>query len=549
MLVTILLWILIFFESAAFGQALFSRFIDPITGTRITKQLSTEKVLLGFVALITINSYIAIFFPLSQSTSILILIVSLALFLSNRPTISLSKPKPITILLYATILLFTLETATRRAINPDTNLYHAQAIHWIEQYPAIFGVGNIHGRLAFNSVWFIANAFYSFDFLFGQSLHLVSGAFFLFFTIILITTTAAAKKDSRQQAITALLLLFAVFQYLAADISSPGSDTPAVLSIWLLLFFLFKFKDHKNGINLHGILITALAAFAITIKLSAVMIILFPLIILLNALIQKQFKAAAIYAAILAFILTPYLVRNIIQSGYLIYPFPSIDIFNFAWKVPIDRVIEERNAILVWGRLPRSGLQETLAMPFWVWIPKWFAGLTTGRKLITVLALSGPFFLLLNYRVFKTNRRDRLVHGVFIVGSVFWLLTTPDIRFGYGFLIPTIILNFLPLLCWVDERANLRKLDLIQIGRLVLLIYILMTFARSFEGRTFASRLLLPRDYDNVKTESCTLGSIQMRCSVEYNACSYHDFPCVPQPKNWVRSFSDDILDGFYGDK
>src|SRR5688500_16524798 len=40
----------------------------------------------------------------------------------------------------------------------DTGFYHAQAVRWINEYPAVPGLANLHGRLAFNSSWFVWGA-------------------------------------------------------------------------------------------------------------------------------------------------------------------------------------------------------------------------------------------------------------------------------------------------------------------------------------------------------------------------------------------------------
>lgn len=50
------------------------------------------------------------------------------------------------------LVFFTvLENSTHISANPDTGIYHAQAIRWIETYPAVAGLGNLHSHLAFNS--------------------------------------------------------------------------------------------------------------------------------------------------------------------------------------------------------------------------------------------------------------------------------------------------------------------------------------------------------------------------------------------------------------
>jgi L-asparaginase II len=58
-----------------------------------------------------------------------------------------------------------------------------------------------------------------------------------------------------------------------------------------------------------------------------------------------------ILLALSAFILLPWLIRNIILSGYLIFPFEKIDIFAFDWKIPLHRVEGISKGILGFARL------------------------------------------------------------------------------------------------------------------------------------------------------------------------------------------------------
>ncbi len=48
-------------------------------------------------------------------------------------------------------LLFAYGTS-RGIIHYDTGLYHAQSIRWIEEYGVVKGLGNLHCRLAYNSL-------------------------------------------------------------------------------------------------------------------------------------------------------------------------------------------------------------------------------------------------------------------------------------------------------------------------------------------------------------------------------------------------------------
>lgn len=547
MVISFLVWLLIALESAVFGNALYSLIQFPFCLPK-SIEISFQKMLLGFVSISTLASFLSLFFPLSSITSISTLLVTLVLFKLFPQRWRFQKPDAWLFSLAFLIFLFALETATRRPLNSDTNLYHAQAIHWIESYPAVFGLGNLHGRLAFNSVWFITNAFYSFSEIFGRSLHLVSGSYFVLFCLIMIDFIKYPKRqDGLKFAIAGSLLLLSAFQYLASDISSPSTDVPAALSVWLV--FLLTLSDNQNPSRFLPILLTALATFAVVIKLSALPILLIPAIYLFRAFTMREKQMGFLIIIVGVVIVTPFLIRNLILSGYLIYPFPSIDLFNFVWKVPIERAIEERDAILVWGRLPKIPIKDVLDMPIWVWFPKWFSGLTLARKGIVIFAALSPAFLGLNHFVFKATKRDSLVHGVFISGVYFWMLSTPDIRFGYSFVIPAIILNLIPFTFWVITQAKISRPAFEKILFGLLIIFIGFTFIRSIEFPTITQRWLFPRDYDRVKTQECQVDGVQIFCSVEYNACSYLDFPCVPQQKDWVRLLGNDLEDGFYGEK
>ncbi|QNP52660.1 hypothetical protein H9L05_02570 [Hymenobacter qilianensis] len=47
-----------------------------------------------------------------------------------------------------------LHQSTLAPANFDSGLYHFQTLKWLNEYPTVPGLGNLHGRLAFNSSWF-----------------------------------------------------------------------------------------------------------------------------------------------------------------------------------------------------------------------------------------------------------------------------------------------------------------------------------------------------------------------------------------------------------
>jgi len=314
---SILVYLLIAFESVLFGNML-AFFLQPQHRTK-SDLFSLPKSAFGFVAIVTLAAFLSIFIPLNVPAAIAILTIAGLFLFALKPSWSFSAPDKWVLALFILIVLFTLEVSTRRPLNSDTNLYHAQAIRWIETYPAVFGLGNLHGRLAFNSVWFIANASYSFSTLLGRSLHVVSGLYFLFFGAFALSWIKPSKN--LKLSIAATFLLLAGFQYLASDISSPGTDVPTALTVWLVFMLTLSEEDQKDP--LFTVVIAALSAFAVVIKLSSMMVLLIPAGYFFRSIITKDKRSAFTLAIVTLVILTPFLIRNVIESGYLIYPFPG----------------------------------------------------------------------------------------------------------------------------------------------------------------------------------------------------------------------------------
>ena len=69
------------------------------------------------------------------------------------------------------LLFIGLMIASQKPEAYDTALYHAQAIHWIEEYGCTKGLGNLHNRFAYNSSFLCLQALYSWASIVGQSLH------------------------------------------------------------------------------------------------------------------------------------------------------------------------------------------------------------------------------------------------------------------------------------------------------------------------------------------------------------------------------------------
>jgi hypothetical protein len=562
MIINIGIWLYMIVISYVYGSLLL-KLIQPIL--RIKKEVPVAAWLIaitGLVILTTIASFFSIFFKTGLLINLILLAGALlAVFSRSIPLPHWRRPSGgLALILLILAVVIVLENSTHRPANPDTNLYHAQAIHWIESYPAVPGLGNLHSRLAFNSVWLVTNALFSFSFLGIRSFHLAGGFLFL---ALLLYCWPGFESLLHGKISPAILLKSAfiplAFSLFGGEISSPGTDLPACLLIWLIV--ILWVENEEDAQPYRSFFIALFAVFAITIKLSALPVLLMPVIIAGLAVVRRQGWLLTLTVVCSTLVLMPFLIRNIIQSGYLVYPFPSIDLFSLDWKIPVARALDERQTILAWGRFPTLNAAEVMAMPFSQWFPLWLAKQTINRKIM--LTLAGLSVLEILPALKSQNLRTQVlpVWLVMAAGTWFWLFSAPDFRFGYGFLMPTILLALTPWLqkvfpsgyvgAAVSGPAShpiitaIRKAIFPRVAALIMLTFLGFTLSKSVELQSLTGRIILPADYDKVPTQPCDLANGTIRCARNYLSCGYDAFPCAPAPRPLVQLRGNNLAEGF----
>lgn len=517
-------------------------------------------VLAGMCVLIVAGQMLSLVMPLGSAAFLIVvaggLWIVVRFFQSRQSTLFPPKPLPtLGVILLGLIFISVLENSTHAATNPDTGIYHAQAIRWIETFPAVPGLGNLHTRFAYNSSWLVLNALFSLSFLGVQSFHLVPAALTL--TVAFDCTQGALDWLHGKGTFANILRAFflpLIFFVLGSQISSPGTDLPVILTLWLLLTaWLDTVQDQAKIDPMTGYIIFIAAISLVTIKLSAAPVLL--LAFWLGIINLRRPTVLLKLAAIAVVILLPWIARNVILSGYVIYPFPAVDIFNVDWKIPIEVAKGEVETIQAWGRDPGESVEAVMAKPFLTWLQLWFIEKTTNQKVILLAAASSAIILgagLLAVQRFKAKARlDTLpmVTGYAAVGAgaVYWLMSAPDIRFGYGLLLAMIGLAAVPWL-WLIELLPPSFGKIIRFGLILgLIAYQLFFFVRSFDAKTISSRLVLPADYPSLPSEPCALGEGQVWCAgaEAWTHCWYDPFPCIPQVNEGAEQRGPEWKDGF----
>ena len=348
-------------------------------------------------------------------------------------------------LLYAGLTLLFAYGSSRGYMHYDTGLYHAQAIRWIEEYGVVPGLANLHSRFGYNSASFALSAFFSETWLIGRPMHCVAG----FFALLCACKCAAGlmafwkRKKVRISdflSIGGLFYLIAVFR----EMVSPASDYFAMLVLfWVIMTWVELWEQERDcpigeKQTVPYALLSLYLVYAATVKLSTAVIlllVLYPAVLLLR---QKKWLQIAGYIALGLLIAFPYLARNVLISGWLIYPFAAIDLFSVDWKIPASYLQNDSDQIKVWGRC----LYDVTKIndPVSAWFPVWWGEKDRYEMMLLIANMVAGISAVLSV-VWKRIRKEKLcwdrvvVYAAVLGGIAGWFFLAPFIRYGLAFLL------------------------------------------------------------------------------------------------------------------
>lgn len=532
MVITLLSWVLVLFMAISIGRVLV-HFIasDSFNGT--TK--IDVYVIAGIVFLNVYAQIYSIFSNIGKAAFCLIFVFAImcAIYslIFNNQTFHTKRLVNVPVWRYCVIFvsavfvgLYTMKAPT----HVDTYVYHAQAIRWLEEFGVVPGLGNLHNRFAYNSAIMSLHALFSFSWFLEQPLHSLNGFLGCFFVIYaLITNKFFTKSASRLSDILKWMIVLYVYVN-QNNISSPGSDIPAMLMVLYVMCKWSECSEYREGIQSYGV-ICLFAAWAASVKLSAatcMMLTLYPAVMLVKG---KRWKTILVDLISGLFIVIPWMVRNVIISGYLLYPYAGIDLFHFDWKMSAEVLDYDRKEIIVWGREVKdvSRFDESITQ----WFSTWYHGQQFRDKLFILAGFLATFVLVIlilvklmgkmqkkNYiKFFFSHASEWLLIITMLVSEVFWLFSAPLLRYGVVYLLmPTAVLIFV-----VKEfMGEYRFRRWAAIGMVFIACLVFLRNDEDF-------RLVTPHGYwkmDNVENDWY---GFEIYSPVQDTLSGYDDFPAV----------------------
>jgi hypothetical protein len=488
----------------------------------------------GFLIVSVLAGYLSLFIPVGNTLLIILVFAAFVSILLNHKIISetiksflapfrINRNEAVVMII---IVVFILATISNIITWGDTGLYHTQAIQWIRKYSVVPGLGNIHGRLAFNSMFFVISALFTIEFR-DSIIYPLNSLCYIILVLQLFQFYIAGKEEKSiwKMIFYGLLILYSLLM-LAPMLNSPSPDVICSIFIIFVFTYIFNYALFRKEIPDQRFLLISVAVFSCAgFKVSAVLLSV-ALFFFFNK--EKLFRRILTSILVGIVVLVPFIIRNYYLSGYALYPYPGIDIFSVDWKIPFPETLSMKEEIEGWAKMSKAlPYPEVMQAGFMQWIRPWFLDMNFNNKVLIMINSLSVFTLIL-----MLLRRNFILAGIqlFISANIiFWLFTAPDPRFLYGFLFIGLAFTVAYLLDYIgyDSGQNIRKL-IKPVLLILLVVIILRRVSKPVDTFVNPSYWIIPASYQTAETKTYDSG-FKYRVSVpEGDNCFNAEIPCVP---------------------
>jgi len=448
MLITLLAWIYISFLSWMWG-ILFLQYIKKITKSELQLPHFSIICIIGLSAITVIAGILSLLIPLGEWwVQFLFILPCLILFFKRDSPAFFSALKKefqnlsmLSGILLSVCLLLILVMSTWTIIHPDTLGYHAQTIQWIEKYKAVPGLVHLHVRFGYQGFWFVDSALFGFSFTGKEGITFLNTTVLFWFFIFIINRInfnffRRGKKVFGLFWIVLLVINMWSYTQVRLTATSASPDFIATLFILSVIYLLLE-KNTKHLAAPYWLMVSLLSLVAVTIKLSVAPILLIVAVPVLLSLVKRKIKLFFTILFISAITLSPFIARNIITSGYIVFPSASIDITNPDWKYNKELTINEKNYITAYaknkGVVTKDEIDLVNKMSPIEWVPEWWQNRSIADKTTIILMILSFFAALLSIKkIIQSGFISILILTTLLSGIIFWFINAPDPRFGFG---------------------------------------------------------------------------------------------------------------------
>lgn len=506
MVLILLSWLYIFVTSTSLGMS-FSKLLGiPLRNITITTGL-------GLFAVTLLASLWAIFGPINLGFAVFLTTISLIsgyyfrvdwfLLWKTITECFCAFSLPLKSLFTLSSILILAQSSTSPFI-VDNETYYIQTIKWINEYGLVPGLANLHLFFGQTSGWHIAQSAYSLSFLY-ENFNDLNG-----FLLLLLNFWAFERLHSysvnKNKIDLAFGLLPLSYLFLFQFVNAPSPD----LAVYVLAFLAFSIYTSAENATEKLKLLCVLLLFAVYIKITAVVLLLLPIIVWVKHFkqINNQLIAIRLLGGLVLFL---FVIKNSILTGYPLYPLTFLPYSDADYMVPKDILSYFFSSDMMYsfylpfGTFEQASLPDILKHYFWLNGMDSLIGITT-----IVLLIITPFIL----KKYYPKESLKPIYWVFIVLLVLLMLSSPQYRFYVYF---TIFFGLLVLaVLFSKEKIILSVLGLSCLGCAVL-VWIPISFgsltnnAMLMQNNTFETENLLypkPNSKSNISYTAETKGNL-----------------------------------------
>ena len=479
-------------------------------------------ILISFIAL-----FINFFFPLNEIFNTILLVLGLIYFFLIK-RVNLKKKEIyyifLTSLVTTTLLLYS------NVYRPDAGLYHLPYTSFLNEHKIIFGLSNIHFRFGMISIMQYLSAINN-NILFKDiGIVIPLASLVTFFIIHFFNSTLEIFKKNKTNLKNIFSLFIIIFiSYKINRYSSYGNDAVGHLSFFYLISIMLSAK--KKDLNF----ISLIAVFAFLNKPTMIVILLFPLLIFIK---NYNIKNLRLIYSLSSFLFIFWILKNIVITGCAIYPLKQTCFNNLSWT-NIEEIKQESTSGEAWSKAWPDRRNNKISMDDYNKNFNWFLSWKDnhGRYVLKILTPYLMTLLIILYllRKEKNSQNNILlkkdIYFIFaltvsIIGCILFFIKFPLFRYGYSYLISSIILAILAI------SKNFSEIKLIKVSKIIFLICLFVILGKQGLriNKNLDSTFLWPRIYSHVTNNKINPRKIQLHkkfSAYQYDGlCMYSKSPC-----------------------
>jgi hypothetical protein len=450
--ITLVAWVLLAFQFIGVGWC----FSVACVQSRANAESVLKKFWLGLAATLAWLQLWSLWLPTSWLAMLPLLAVAAVGWVMSRRAVGMRLRclirRPGAVLGVGALAIWAAITAQAPLTLYDAGFYHLQSLRWIATYPTVPGLGNLNPMLGIASSMFLY-----LDAVTVADIHGFHIGIALLLLVLLLDLVVRAMRQPRSlSSLVAMLMIlptciFVGIAGLATTMYDAGSFILSLLMTLRLLEIVDRQQPSRSELLDSVLVVTALGFAAITIKIANAAFCAGCIVLLLWLALRRHGLRGRLMREVLVLIsalgvvqLGPWLLRNVVLTGYPLYPLPILRVAG-DWSMPDASVRAYRDLVSDFARV--HGPDFVGASRNFDWLGGWLAiswrdgavPLVLGVLAVTGVACAAP-------RLARRLGQRWLVLAVLWFGVLAWFFSAPDPRYAGALLW---LVGAVPVAFWI----------------------------------------------------------------------------------------------------